>query len=219
MLRTSAAIPPAAVAWRAIGAWRHRRAAAWPAAAWEATAQPRAVLFDRDGTLVHDVPHNGDPERVVPVDGASDAVDRLRRNGFRVGVVTNQAGIARGLFTAADERRVAQRIEQLLGPFDTWQVCPHDDADGCGCRKPAPGLVLAAAAELDVRPEEVVVVGDIARDVDAARAAGARGILVPTAATRTREVAAAPAVAPDLRAAVDLVLGLAAGEPAREASR
>jgi histidinol-phosphate phosphatase family protein len=209
MVRSSALVPPAAVAWRAIGTWRHRDAAPWPAA-----SPPRAVLFDRDGTLVHDVPYNGDPERVVPVEGAAEAVDRLRRRGIRVGVVTNQSGIARGMFTAEDERRVAKRIEELLGPFDTWQVCPHDDADGCGCRKPAPGMVIAAARALRVRPDEVVVVGDIGRDVEAARAAGARGILVPTPATRAEEVAAAPAVAPDLGAAVDLVLGLTGpGEP------
>jgi histidinol-phosphate phosphatase family protein len=206
MLRSSAAIPPAAVAWRAIGTWRHRDARPWPA-----VATPRAVLFDRDGTLVHDVPYNGDPDLVEVVDGAVAALNRLRRNGFRIGVVTNQSGIARGLFTAEDERRVAKRVEELLGPFDTWQVCPHDDADGCGCRKPAPGLVLAAARDLHVRPEEVVVIGDIGRDVDAAVAAGARGILVPTPGTLAVEVAAAPAVARDLGAAVDLVLEYAAG--------
>jgi histidinol-phosphate phosphatase family protein len=209
MLRSSAAIPPAAVAWRAIGALRHRRATAWPA-----TPVPRAVLFDRDGTLVQDVPYNGDPDRVVLVDGAAGALNRLRRNGLRIGVITNQSGIARGLITAADERRVAERLAELLGPFDTWQVCPHGAADGCDCRKPAPGMVIAAARELRVRPAEIVVVGDIGSDVAAARAAGARAVLVPTPATRPEEVAAAVAdgvaVARDLHAAVDVVLEPAA---------
>jgi HAD superfamily hydrolase (TIGR01662 family) len=211
MVRSSALIPPAAVAWRVIGTWRHRHATPWPLAAPDAAPPPRAVLFDRDGTLVEDVPYNGDPDRVVPVEGVATAVNRLRVNGFRVGVMTNQSGIARGLITAEDERRVARRIEELLGPFDTWQVCPHDEADGCACRKPLPGMVIAAARELHVRPEEVVVIGDIGRDVEAALAAGARGILVPTRATRAEEVAAAPDVAADLAAAVDLVLELARG--------
>lgn len=89
-----------------------------------------AVLFDRDGTLIHDVPYNGDPALVTPVPGARAAVDRLRAAGLRLGVVTNQSGLARGRFTGADLVRVHARIEELLGPFDTWQVCPHDDTAG-----------------------------------------------------------------------------------------
>lgn len=169
-----------------------------------------AVLFDRDGTLVHDVPYNGDPERVHPVDGARAALDRLRAAGLRLGVVTNQSGVARGLLTRDEVDRVNARVEELLGPFDTWQICPHDDpppgADGCGCRKPAPGLIHAAAQALGTVPSRCVVVGDIGRDMTAAGAAGAAGILVPTAATRREEIAAAPAVAGDLAGAVEQIL-------------
>jgi histidinol-phosphate phosphatase family protein len=165
-----------------------------------------AVLFDRDGTLVEDVPYNGDPDQVRPVPGARESLDRLRAAGLRIGVVTNQSGLARGRFDAADLARVHTRIEELLGPFDTWQVCPHAEEDGCACRKPAPGLVLAAAAALGVPPHRCVVVGDIGRDMVAAGAAGASGIVVPTPVTRPEEVAAAPAVAGDLRGAVDLIL-------------
>ena len=165
-----------------------------------------AVLFDRDGTLVEDVPYNGDPDRVRPVPGAREALDRLRSAGLRVGVVTNQSGLARGLFTAAALARVHARMEELLGPFDTWQVCPHDDTAGCDCRKPAPGMIYAGAAALGTTPHRCVVVGDIGRDMVAATAAGATGVLVPTPVTRPDEVAAAPAVAGDLRGAVDLIL-------------
>ncbi|MFV2085963.1 HAD-IIIA family hydrolase [Micromonospora sp. LOL_021] len=165
-----------------------------------------AVLFDRDGTLVHDVPYNGDPDLVRPVRGARAALDRLRAAGLRLGVVTNQSGLARGHFTAHDMRRVHDRIEELLGPFDTWQICPHDDGDGCRCRKPAPGMVLAAAGELGTTAARCVVVGDIGRDIVAAGAAGAAGILVPTETTRPQETAAAPAVAGDLASAADLIL-------------
>ncbi|OKI50458.1 HAD-IIIA family hydrolase [Micromonospora sp. CB01531] len=165
-----------------------------------------AVLLDRDGTLVEDVPYNGDPEKVRPVPGAREALDRLRAAGLRLAVVSNQSGLARGCFTAEDLRRVNARVEELLGPFDDWQICPHDDTDGCGCRKPAPGLVHAAARALGTTPARCVLVGDIGRDMTAALAAGATGILVPTPVTRPEEVAEAPTVARDLPAAVDEIL-------------
>ncbi|XVQ90383.1 D-glycero-alpha-D-manno-heptose-1,7-bisphosphate 7-phosphatase [Microbispora siamensis] len=165
------------------------------------------MLFDRDGTLIYDVPFNSDPERVEPVAGAREALDRLRAQGIPVGIVTNQSGVARGLIALEALRAVNDRVDALLGPFDVWEICPHDDGDRCGCRKPAPGLVLGAARRLGVRPEDCVVIGDIGRDVEAARAAGARGILVPTPVTLPEEVEAAPEVAPDLAAALDLVLG------------
>ncbi|SCF28902.1 HAD-IIIA family hydrolase [Micromonospora mirobrigensis] len=165
-----------------------------------------AVLLDRDGTLVEDVPYNGDPEKVRPLPGVREALDRLRAAGLRLGVVTNQSGLARGYFTAAQMHAVHARIEELLGPFDDWQVCPHDDEDRCPCRKPAPGMVHAAARALGTDPRRCVLVGDIGRDVTAALAAGATGMLVPTPVTRPEEVAAAPHVARDLPAAVTEIL-------------
>jgi len=196
---TSVAIPPAAVRHRLHGTWRHRHALPWH-------PPVRGVLFDRDGTLVHDVPYNADPARVAPVEGAAEAVQRLRRAGVRVGVVTNQSGVGRGLITEGQVRAVNAEIDARLGPFDTWQVCPHRPDDGCACRKPAPGMVVAGANALGVDVRELAVVGDIGADVLAASAAGARGILVPTAATRPEEVADASVVAPNLSAAVDLLL-------------
>ncbi|GAA0389425.1 hypothetical protein GCM10009530_45660 [Microbispora corallina] len=176
--------------------------------------RPAAVLFDRDGTLIRDVPYNSDPNLVEPVPGAGRALDRLRRAGLPMGIVSNQSGVARGIISPEALREVNARVEELLGPFDVWAVCPHDDDDGCDCRKPAPGLVLRAARTLGVAPGDCVVIGDIGRDVAAARAAGARGILVPTPVTLPEEVAAAPEVAPDLGAAVDMVLdGAGVGTP------
>jgi D-glycero-D-manno-heptose 1,7-bisphosphate phosphatase len=167
---------------------------------------PEAVLFDRDGTLVVDVPYNGDPARVRPVPGAGAALRRLRAGGIPVGVITNQSGIARGLITAEQAHQVNRRVDALLGPFAVWQVCPHGPADGCACRKPRPGMVLAAARRLGVAPQRMAVVGDIGADVEAATAAGATGVLVPTSVTRPEEVAAAPAVQPDLLSAVRYLL-------------
>jgi histidinol-phosphate phosphatase family protein len=169
--------------------------------------RPTAVLLDRDGTLVHDVPYNGDPDRVVPVPGACAALRRLRNAGVRLAVVSNQSGIGRGLVSADAVAAVNRRVDELLGPLGPFLVCPHGPGDGCGCRKPEPGLVLRAAAELGVEPAACVVIGDIGADVEAARRAGAAAVLVPTPLTRQEEIAAAPVTAPTLRAAVDLVLG------------
>jgi histidinol-phosphate phosphatase family protein len=169
------------------------------------------VLFDRDGTLVVDVPYNGDPGAVRPMPTALEAVAAVRAAGLPIGVVSNQSGIARGLVTAEQVAAVNARVDELFGGFGTWQVCPHGPDDGCACRKPAPGLVHAAAAALGVAPEAVVVIGDIGADVGAARAAGAAAVLVPTRTTRPEEVENAAVVAPTLLAAVRLALAGGAG--------
>ncbi len=203
MVVTSALIPPAAVWHKARGTVRHRNAGAW---------MPRpveAVLVDRDGTLVHDVPYNADPKQVRPLTGARPALDRLRAGGLPIGVVPNHSGVARGVITADALAAVNRRVDELLGPFETWQVCPHAPGAGCDCRKPRPGLVHAAAAALDVPAERCVVIGDIGADLQAAAAAGAFGVLVPTPATRPEEIASAAVVRPTLSAAVDLVLSAA----------
>jgi histidinol-phosphate phosphatase family protein len=200
MLSTSVAIPPAAT-WH----WTRallRRSSPRP----RSGRMPAAVLVDRDGTIVKDVPYNGDPDRVEPMPGAAEALRRLRRAGIPIAVITNQSGIGRGLIDRRAVDAVNARIDMLLGPFDAWVVCPHTDADGCDCRKPKPGLVNQAARRLGVPPTGCVVIGDIGADIGSARAAGARAILVPTSQTRPEEVRAAPRCAPTLTEAVDVVL-------------
>ncbi len=169
--------------------------------------QCAAVLFDRDGTLVEDVPYNGDPGRVVPMPGAREALDRLRAAGVPLAVVSNQSGVARGLVTVDQVEAVNRRVEELLGPVGPRFVCAHGPDDGCSCRKPEAGLVLRAAEALGVEPARCAVVGDIGADVDAARAAGARAVLVPTERTRHDEIEAASEVASNLGSAVDLLIG------------
>jgi histidinol-phosphate phosphatase family protein len=112
-----------------------------------------------------------------------------------LGVVSNQSGVARGLIEPEQLSAVNSRVDALLGPFDTWQTCPHGPDEGCECRKPRPGLVLAAARDLGVDPSECLVIGDIGADVQAALRAGARAVLVPTPLTRPGEVAYALAFA------------------------
>lgn len=179
---------------------------------------PLAVLFDRDGTLCVDVPYNGDPSRVVPVPGARVALEALRSAGVATAVVSNQSGIARGLHTEEQTRAVNARLDALIGPLGPFFYCPHLADDGCRCRKPRPGLVHDAAAALGVDPADCIVIGDIAADLGAAAAAGARAVLVPNEMTRPEEVAEArrsAAVAPDLLSAVSLILS--GGLPAHPA--
>ncbi len=204
MLTTSAAIPFAAVYHR----WRGE---AGLARTLRRTHRlPAAVLFDRDGTLIVDDPQLRGPEDLRLVPGAREQLARLRDAGIEVGVVTNQPRVGEGSLSRAQLAAIHAGLDALAGPFATIQACPHAAGDGCGCRKPAPGMILAAAAEIGVEPRDCVVVGDIGSDVDAAMRAGARAVLVPTPATRREEIEAAPAVARDLRAAVDAILGGAA---------
>jgi histidinol-phosphate phosphatase family protein len=174
-----------------------------------------AVLFDRDHTItVDDPPYNGDPDKVRPMPGAAQAVARVRAAGIPVGVVTNQAGIGLGLLSSEQVEAVNARTDQLVGPFDTWQYCPHTPAEECSCRKPAPGLILRGADALGVDPRTVVVIGDTVMDVGAAEAAGAIGILVMTGRTRRSEIRRSRYVCRDVLAAVDWVLASRRGASA-----
>jgi histidinol-phosphate phosphatase family protein len=201
MLLTSAVMPFAAAAHWLRGCARVVGGAARPR-----HVRPAAVLFDRDGTLVDDVPYNGDPAKVRLRPGVPEALRRLREAGVPTAVISNQSGVARGLLTHEQVEAVNRRVEELVGPLGPWLYCPHGPDDGCGCRKPEAGLVEQAAAALGVEPERCAVVGDIGSDVEAALAAGAAAVLVPTDVTLPEEIAAAPLVAPDLASAVDLLL-------------
>jgi D-glycero-D-manno-heptose 1,7-bisphosphate phosphatase len=127
---------------------------------------------------VVDVPFNGDPEKVEPAPGARALLDRLRAAGLPLAVVSNQSGIGRGLLTREAVDAVNRRVDELIGPFAGFFICPHAAEDGCECRKPAPKLILDAARALGVDPSCCVVVGDRDSDVQAARNAGAIALRV-----------------------------------------
>jgi D-glycero-D-manno-heptose 1,7-bisphosphate phosphatase len=131
------------------------------------------VLFDRDETLVVDVPFNGDPDKVRVAPEARALLDRLRAAGLQLAVVSNQSGVGRGYITLNQVDAVNRRVDDLLGPFAGFFICPHAPDDECECRKPKPQLILDAARALGVPPHECVVVGDRDSDVEAARNAGA----------------------------------------------
>lgn len=146
-----------------------------------------AVFLDRDGILNELVERDGRPVSPrFPADfrircGAADAVHALRRAGLPVFVVTNQPDVARGHLTAAALDAMSALLRAAV-PIDDLAVCPHDDVDGCGCRKPKPGMLLELAKRWNVDLEGSYMVGDSWRDVEAGRAAGCRTILVSAVA-------------------------------------
>lgn len=145
--------------------------------------KPCGVIFDRDGTIVVDVPYNGDPLAVLPVQGMRPALDRLRAAGIPIAVVSNQSGVGRGMITLEQVEAVNRRVEDLLGPFSASLYCPHAPDVDCECRKPKPKLILDAARAMGVDPACCIVIGDKPSDVEAARNAGAAAIFVDAAHT------------------------------------
>lgn len=207
---SSMLIPFVAPIWRVYGFIRAVRLAPRGQADRWAARPPALVLFDRDGTLIHDVPYNADPALVTPITGTEHALQRLRQAGVAVGLITNQSGVARGLMTLDDVHAMNAHTERILGPFAVVEVCPHGDSDQCDCRKPAPGMVVDAARRVGVAPHRCAVVGDIGSDVRAAIAAGARGVLVPNLATSAEDIIESPEVVSSVGRAVDLLLGTGA---------
>lgn len=143
----------------------------------------QAVFLDRDGVLNRAIVRDGRPYSPVGVHeveimaGVPEACERLRRHGLILVVVTNQPEGARGRLT----RHSVEEINDLLRsriPLDDIRVCYHDDADGCDCRKPKPGMLLSAARDWDIDPGRSFVVGDRWKDIEAGRRAGCRTILI-----------------------------------------
>ena len=206
-MAVSSAVIPFVATWWAVRGWLRAR---WLAPEGRADRwlpeRPRAVLFDRDGTLIHDVAYNADATLVEPVDGARESLDRLRSAGIATAIITNQSGIGRGLIDRRGVDGVNARVDELLGPFSAIEVCEHSPDARCACRKPAPGMIFDAAVALGVEPSECAVIGDIGADVEAAAAAGARAVLVPTAVTRDEEITSAPETVATLADAIGLLL-------------
>ncbi len=169
----------------------------------------RAVVFEVNDTLVRTSgPHGGRSGRVAPAPLAVEAVAAVRQAGLPVGVVSAAPQVAAPTHAGAEQESLQAQVGEMLGPFDTWRSCGHRPQDGCPCRSPGPHLVLEAARDLGVPSHNVAVISDIGPDMKAAQAAGAVGILVPSARTLRAELDEVPLVAPDLISAVEAVLGL-----------
>jgi D-glycero-D-manno-heptose 1,7-bisphosphate phosphatase len=181
----------------------------------EAGVIRRFVLLDRDGTINEEVGHLSSNDELRPIPGSIEAMRRLRSLGLGIAIVTNQADVGRGLLAPERLDEIHAYLRGVLSDggveVDGIYVCPHRPEDGCGCRKPRPGLAERAAADLGFELGRAFVVGDHAADVGLARAIGATGILVRTGHGE-EELAAgggrdADAVVADLAEAVDLIEG------------
>lgn len=184
-----------------------------------------AVFVDRDGTLIEERHYLADPDGVVLLPGAAAGLRALRELGYALVVITNQSGIARGLFTEAEFRRVERRVEALLAAegvrLDGVYMCPHHpEHDGpCECRKPGLGLYRRAIAELGLDASASLFVGDRGADVEPALAFGGRGVLVRSGygAAEAQRLGGAFPVVDDLGAVAALVGNLPTGDGATPA--
>jgi D-glycero-D-manno-heptose 1,7-bisphosphate phosphatase len=169
----------------------------------------KLIVLDRDGTINHDSDaYIKSPAEWKPIKGSLEAIARLTQAGFRVVVATNQSGIARGLFDVAMLIAIHDAMHraaaQAGGRIDAIFFCPHAADSNCECRKPKPGMPLEIARRFNVSLEDVHMVGDALRDLQAAQAAGAKPVLVLTGKGRkTRQAGGLPdgtQIFPDLAA-------------------
>ena len=143
----------------------------------------RVVFLDRDGVLNRAVVRDGKPypprslDELEILPGTPEALARLQAAGFRLIVVTNQPDVARGKQTRSMVEMIHKALQAQL-PLDEFRVCYHDDADGCACRKPAPGMLLDAAKGTDFDLATSFMVGDRWRDVEAGNRAGVKTVLI-----------------------------------------
>ena len=186
------------------------------------SAPRRAIFLDKDGTLIEDVPYNVDVARIRFAPGAEHAVPRLADAGYAIAVVSNQAGVARGMFDEASVAAVGHALTERLAALGVglagFYYCPHDPAGAveryrriCGCHKPAPGLLERAASELGIDLEASWMIGDILDDIEAGRRAGCRTILLDAGSEtewRMSRERLPHHVAEDLEEAAELILAL-----------
>jgi histidinol-phosphate phosphatase family protein len=175
----------------------------------------RAVFLDRDGTMIEDVGYLDRLERLKLFSYTVDAIRLLNRAGFRIVVVTSQAGIANGVITEDFVREAHQEITRRVaaggGRIDAYYYCPHSTTavvaeyrTDCDCRKPKPGMIHSAERDLSLNLERSFVVGDRWRDIEMGQAAGIQAILVETGYGRTEALRRPPHI-PPVRVAANLI--------------
>lgn len=167
-----------------------------------------AVFIDRDGTIIHDADYCSDPQQVRLLPRIVEALKRLKSQGFKLIIITNQSGIGRGFFSLEQYRSVEAEILRQLGNdlVDATYFCPHLPDNGCDCRKPAAGMILQAAREHRVDLRRSFLIGDKESDAQCGRNAGVRTIRVRTGLDRETINSVADWVAEDLPEAVDVIL-------------
>lgn len=177
----------------------------------------RAVFLDRDGTIARDAHYCSRLEDFHILPTVSEAITLLNQESFKVVVVTNQSGIARGYFNEDILSKIHQKMEQELAnggaKIDAIYYCPHHPNESCDCRKPKTGLYLQAARDLDINLKYSYVVGDMPMDIDAGRALGCKTVMVTTGPSNGGAVIRAPDyVADNLLEASRWILGKGNGK-------
>lgn len=178
-----------------------------------ASAAAPFLFLDRDGTLIVEKHYLADPSGVELCAGAAEGLRRLQGAGFRLVMISNQSGIARGILTEAKVRAVNARMAELLAPhgvtFAALYWCPHGPNGTCTCRKPAPGMIHRAVTELGGDLRNAWVIGDRVADLDLARGLGLPSLLVRTGygcETEFRLLERPTAIVDTLAAAADFIL-------------
>lgn len=177
----------------------------------------KAIFLDKDGTLIKDVPYNVNPDLVELLPGVAEGLSLLKQAGFDLIVISNQAGVAKGRFKLSSLKKIEKKLQQLLKTnFTAFYYCPHDPegtvakfAQECKCRKPEPGLLLAAASDHMINLANSWMIGDILADVEAGKRAGCKTILVSGSSEfeNTSEAVKVPElVAADLMEAAAFIL-------------
>jgi D-glycero-D-manno-heptose 1,7-bisphosphate phosphatase len=182
----------------------------------------KAVFFDKDGTLVQDIPYNVDPARVKLYEGAAKTLKALKDQGFLLILVSNQSGVARGFFKEDALKSIEEKLQCELERgdvrLDAVYFCPHHP-DGvveeysreCDCRKPKPGMLLTAAATFDIDMKNSWMVGDILHDMEAGNRAGCKTILINNGNETEWHLATdriPTAITPNLSDAIQLILNI-----------
>lgn len=169
----------------------------------------KVVVLDRDGTIVVDRHYLADPDDLKFEAGAEAGLRKMSEMGFRLVVITNQSGIARGLFSLARLEEIHERLRQMMrsvgAPLDGVYFCPHQPADDCDCRKPKLGLMRQASAELGFDMSESIVIGDKDSDVEFGRRAGAFTLQIGTPQSRLQFAATPDRVVANLTEAAEII--------------
>lgn len=168
-----------------------------------------AVFLDRDGTLMEEVNYCSDPKKVKIFPGAPEALEQMKARGYKLIVISNQAGIGRGYFTEEQYRVVEAELARAILPatLDATYFCPDHPERPTSRRKPAPGMVLEAQRDHRIDLARSFFIGDKALDIECGRNAGVRTILVRTGyGAKEHEQAGANWIAEDMREAAAIVL-------------
>ncbi len=169
-----------------------------------------AVFIDRDGTIMQDADYCSDPTEVKIFPGVPEALRRLKANGYKLVIITNQSGIGRGFFTLDQYRAVEAEVIRQLGNglIDATYFCPDVPGQHSRCRKPAPGMILGAARDHQIDLTRSFFIGDKEIDAECGRNAGVRTIRVQTGFQRDMADSIADWIAPDLGAATKIIVDL-----------